>query len=80
MKQQPSGIIRPMSDMVPICGSSYESCPVCSQKCGYWGDANLVVDEAVIRPANWEIELHCTEHGNFRVLAGNLIRQSEFFK
>jgi hypothetical protein len=74
------GIIRPMSDVVHIYGSSYEKCPVCGQKCAYGGDTNAAANEPVIRPADWEIELHCSEHGFFRVLAGNLIQPDEFFK
>ena len=69
-------IIRPMSDVVHIYGNSYETCPVCGHKCSYGGDMNATADQPVIRPVTWEIELHCPEHGFFRVLAGNLI-QSE---
>jgi hypothetical protein len=32
------------------------------------------VSEPVIRPADWEIELNCPEHGRFSVLAGSLIQ------
>ena len=34
------GIIRAMSDVVHIYGSSYETCPVCGEKCAYGGEAN----------------------------------------
>src|ERR1700721_4090935 len=68
------GIIRSMPDVVHIYGSSYETCPVCGQKCAYGGDTNATVNEPVIRPADWEIELYCAEHGFFRGLAGNLIQ------
>jgi hypothetical protein len=37
-------------------------------------DTNAIANELVIRPADWEIELYCPEHGYFRVLAGNLIQ------
>jgi hypothetical protein len=70
------GIIRSMPDVVHIYGSSYETCPVCGQKCAYGGDTNATANEPVIRPADWEIELYCTEHGFFRVLAGNLIQSA----
>jgi|SRR5580704_3690948 hypothetical protein len=80
MEQKSGSMIRPISGVVHVCENSYQPCPMCGQQCAYWGDANVLADEAVIRPADWEIELHCPEHGNFRVLAGNLIRQSEFFK
>jgi hypothetical protein len=68
------GIIRAMSEVVHIYGSSYETCPVCGQKCAYGGATNAIACEPVIRPADWEIELHCPDHGFFRVLAGNLIQ------
>jgi len=68
------GIIRRMSDVVHIYANSYETCPVCGQKCAYGGDTNAMTNEPVIRPADWEIELHCPDHGYFRVLAGNLIQ------
>jgi hypothetical protein len=70
------GIMRSMPDVVHIYGSSYETCPVCGQKCAYGGDTNAIANEPVIRPADWEIELNCAEHGFFRVLAGNLIQSA----
>jgi hypothetical protein len=69
-----SGIIGPMSDVVHIYGGAYETCPVCGEKCAYGGDTNAIANEPVIRPSDWEIELHCPEHGYFRVLAGDLIQ------
>jgi hypothetical protein len=69
-----------MSDVVHIYGSSYETCPVCGQKCAYGGETNAIADEPVVRPADWEIELYCPEHGHFQVLARNLIQPGEFFK
>jgi hypothetical protein len=69
-----------MSDVVHIYGSSYETCPTCGHKCPYDSGTGEFVGEPVIRPADWEIELHCPEHGNFRVLAGNLIQPGEFPK
>ena len=68
------GIIPPMSDVVHIYANSYETCPVCGQKCTYGGDTNALTNEPVIRPADWEIELYCPDHGYFRILAGNLIQ------
>ena len=44
-----------------------------------WGTGEFV-SEPIIRPSNWEIELNCPEHGNFLVLAGNLIQPGEYFK
>src|SRR5271156_2495121 len=67
-------IIQPISDVGHIYGSSYETCPVCGQKCAYGGDENAIADEPVIRPSDWEIELYCPEHGHFQVLARNLIQ------
>jgi hypothetical protein len=69
-----------MSDTVHIYGSSYETCPVCGHKCPYDGGTGEFVSEPIIRPSNWEIELNCPEHGNFLVLAGNLIQPGEYFK
>ena len=73
-------IIWPMSDVVHIYGSSYETCPVCGQKCTYGGHTGAIANEPVIRPADWEIELYCPEHGHFRVFARDLIQPGEFFK
>jgi hypothetical protein len=67
-------IIQPKPDLVHIYGSSYETCPVCSQTCAYGGDTNALSDEPVIRPSDWEIELYCPEHGHFCVLARELIQ------
>ena len=69
-----------MSDAVHIYGTSYETCPVCGHKCSYGGEANAIGNEPVIRPADWEIELFCPEHGHFQVLARNLIQPDEFSK
>jgi hypothetical protein len=69
-----------MSDVVHIYGSSYETCPVCGHKCPYDGGTGEFASEPIIRPPDWEIELSCPEHGNFRVLAGNLIQPGEYFK
>ena len=46
----------------------------------YGGETNAFANEPVIRPSDWEIELHCPEHGYFRVLAGNLIQPGEHFE
>jgi hypothetical protein len=67
-------IIRLMSDVIHIYGDSYETCPVCGHKCPYDGGMKDFVSEPVIRPADWEIELNCPEHGRFSVLAGSLIQ------
>jgi hypothetical protein len=67
-----------MSDVVHIYGSSYETCPVCGLKCTYGGEMKAIANEPIIRPADWEIELFCPEHGNFRVLAGDLIQPGEY--
>jgi hypothetical protein len=53
---------------------------VCGHKCPYDRATGEFVSEPMIRPFNWEIELNCSEHGNFRVLAGNLIQPGEFLK
>jgi hypothetical protein len=66
-------IIRLMSDVIHIYGGSYETCPVCGHKCPYDGGIKDFVSEPVIRPADWEIELNCLEHGQFSVLAGDSI-------
>ena len=64
-----------MSDVVHIYGSSFGTCPVCGQKCAYGGETNAAASEPVIRASDWEIELYCTEHGHFCVLARDLIQQ-----
>jgi hypothetical protein len=68
-----------MSDVVHIYGSSYETCPVCGQKCSYDGGSDAFAGEPIIRPSDWEIELNCPQHGKFIVLAGNLIQPGEYF-
>ena len=62
-----------MSDTVHIYGSSYETCPVCGQKCAYGGATSGIASEPVIRPADCEIELHYPTTGSSGFLAGNLI-------
>ena len=65
-----------MSDVVHIYGSSYETCPTCGQKCPY--DGAKGASEPIIRPADWEIELSCSQHGKFIVLAGDLIQPGDY--
>ena len=63
-----------MPDVIHIYGSSYDTCPICGHKCPFDGGSNSFSGEPIIRPADWEIELQCPEHGAFHVVAGELIQ------
>jgi|BogFormECP03_OM2_1039629.scaffolds.fasta_scaffold02022_3 hypothetical protein len=65
-----------MSDVVYIYGSSYETSPACGQKCPY--DGAKGASEPIIRPADREIELSCSQHGEFIVLAADLILLGDY--
>jgi hypothetical protein len=70
------GRIRSMPEVVHMYASSSETCPVCAQKCANGGGANAIVNQPVIRPVDWEIELNCAEHGFFRFLGEKLMQSA----